>query len=117
MSYMDLTASEIRSEAMPSANRGASDDDLTRYLEEWETEVTRRLGELPEDDAFMRGILRDLAAAQGMTKIARTDEDYQAARELQRRGPGASRGLPCGRPASYSAKIGSLPWTVAPETT
>lgn len=83
MSYMNLDGSEIRAEAMPAASRGATDDQLDLYLSEWEAEVTRRLGTLPASDAFLRGILRDLAAAQGMTKIARTDEDYQAARELR----------------------------------
>lgn len=82
MSYMNLDASEIRSEAMPAANRGASDDNLDTFLAEWEAEVTRRLGELPVDDAFMRGILRDLTASSGMRKIASTEDEYQAAQEL-----------------------------------
>ena len=108
---MNLDASEIRAEAMPAANRGASDDDLDRYLYEWETEVTRRLGELPEDDTFMRGILRDLAAAQGMTKIARTDEDYQAARELRDEALERLGAYPSAAPDSYGREIHSVPLT------
>jgi len=83
MPYMDLTGDDIRVEAMPAASRGATDEHLLIYLAEWEAEVTRRLGELPEDDVFLRGILRDLAASMGMTKIARTQEDYDAADELR----------------------------------
>ena len=65
----------------------------------------------------MRGILRDLAAAQGMTKIARTDEDYQAAREMRDEALERLGAYPAVAPASYSVTMRSLPWTVAPETT
>ena len=117
MPYMNLDASEIRAEAMPAASRGATDDDLEIYLAEWEAEVTRRLGELPEDDAFMRGILRDFAASQGMTKIARTDEDYAAATALHDSAQERLGAYPSATPTSYSVTMRSLPWTVAPEST
>jgi hypothetical protein len=101
---------------MPAANRGATDENLETFLSEWEAEVTRRLGELPEDDVFMRGILRDLAASSGMTKIARTDEDYAAATALHDSAIERLGAYPEAAPAGYSAKIGSLPWAVIPES-
>ena len=115
---MNLDGTEIRDEAMPPGfNRGASAEDLETFLSEWEAEVTRRLGELPEDDAFMRGILRDLAASQGMTKIAVEDADYQAARELHDSAIERLGAYPVVAPRSYSVTMRSLPWTVAPEST
>jgi hypothetical protein len=110
---MNLDASVVRTEAMPAANRGASNSQLETFLSEWEAELTRRLGELPENDAFLRGILRDLAAASGMRKIARTDEDYRAAQELHDSAIERLGAYPEVAPVS-SIRVSSLPWTASP---
>lgn len=93
--YMDLTADDVR-EVLPSTNRGADDPLIEGYLEEKRLWLARYLsGSLPTDDAVVRGILRDLAAAAAMRKLATNDEE--------RRGADGLRDDAMGRLDSYSA--------------
>lgn len=110
MSYMNLDAGEIRSEAMPAASAGATDDNLDTYLAEWTAEVARRIGTLPTDDPFMRGILRDLAASSGMHKIATTPELHAAAEALKESAEERLSAYEGGEQPTYSITMGIHPW-------
>jgi hypothetical protein len=109
--YMQLDGSEIRKEAMPASNRGASNNDLETFLSEWEVEVKRRLGDpLPANDPFLRGILRDLAASSGMHKIALTEEQHAAAEALKEAAEERLSVYMGSEQPTYRITMGVAPW-------
>lgn len=81
MSYMNLSASDIR-EVMPPASRGADDALLQQFLDEYQQWLDRELGGLPDSDIVLRGILRDLTAARAARKIATNPQELGMAESL-----------------------------------
>jgi hypothetical protein len=80
---MGLDAAAIRS-VIPPASRGADDVLLNTYLEEREGWLARQFGgKLPDSDAVVRGILRDLAGSAAMRKLATNEEERRAADALR----------------------------------
>lgn len=79
---MDLDADDIR-DVLPAAHRAAGRDLIEQFIEEWEGWVQKRIGPLPQSDAIMRGILRDLAAARTLLKLSDDEEGRLSARELK----------------------------------
>lgn len=81
--YMDLDAESVRA-VMPATNAGAKDPLIDDYLDERQLWLTRQLGgTLPEADRVIRGVLRDLAAAAAIRKLATNDEERRAADGLR----------------------------------
>lgn len=81
--YMDLDADAVRA-VMPATNAGAKDPLIDEYLDERQLWLTRRLGgTLPTEDKVIRGVLRDLAAAAAIRKLATNDEERRAADGLR----------------------------------
>lgn len=76
-----VSESEVRQEVLPPQSGGVDQPTLARYIREAEGRVSLALGGLPENDV-VRGIVRDVAGARALMKLARTLEDMREAREL-----------------------------------
>ncbi|MCL6437219.1 MAG: hypothetical protein K6T51_01300 [Rubrobacteraceae bacterium] len=108
---MDLTAAEVRSDAMPPASRGASDVLIERYLEEWERYLMLTItGPFPEDDVYLRGILRDLAGASAAKKVAADNDAYDRAQRQMDAAMERLSSYPQDAPRKSAIEIGVFPW-------
>lgn len=77
-----ISESEVRQEVLPPSSGGVSPQALARYIREAEGRIKLSLGgTLPNNDTI-RGIVRDIAGARALMKLAQNLEDYREANEL-----------------------------------
>lgn len=108
---MNLTAAEVRSDAMPPANRGASDSLIENYLAEWEEYLRRTVSDpLPTDDVYLCGILRDLAGASAAKKIAADQDAYDRAQRQMDAALERLSSYPQDAPSKSAIRLEPLPW-------